>query len=133
MNKRTHMLGAVIFAILGYAVWHFLRRLFFIPPDPSLLSALSSILSMEVKLFFIMILSSIFGGSLPDILDPPFSRHHRAFAHSRILFYILIVIWMITLFTLLNDPSLIIWILYFFLLGYISHLALDSRTPAGLQ
>ncbi len=133
MKKRTHMIAAVTFAVLGYFIWHFLRRTFYIPPDPSLHSTLTSILSMEVKLFLVMIFSSLFGGSLPDILDPPFSKRHRDFAHSKILFYILIVIWAITLFTLLNDPNLITWILYFFLLGYISHLVLDSFTPAGLQ
>ncbi|MEF8874827.1 MAG: hypothetical protein V5A88_09210 [Candidatus Thermoplasmatota archaeon] len=127
------MVGAVIFAFLGYFIWHFLHRTFFIPPEPSFRSTLTSILSMEVMLFFIMIFSSIFGGSLPDILDPPFTSHHRAFAHSRMLFYILIIIWIVTLFSLLTDSNLFIWILYFFLLGYISHLVLDSRTPAGLQ
>ena len=133
MKKKTHMLGAILFAIIGYFIWHFLRRVFYLPPDPSLHSTLTSILYMEVKLFLIMIFSSLFGGSLPDILDPPFSKRHRYFAHSKILFYVLIVIWIITSYILLNDPNLTIWILYFFLLGYISHLALDSFTPAGLQ
>jgi len=133
MRKKAHLIGAIFFAIIGYFIWHFLRRVFYLPPDPSLHSTLTSILSMEVKIFFIMIFSSLFGGSLPDILDPPLTKRHRYFAHSKILFYLLIVVWIITLFALLNDPDLIVWSLYFFLLGYISHLILDSFTPAGLR
>ncbi|MBS3816125.1 MAG: metal-dependent hydrolase [Candidatus Thermoplasmatota archaeon] len=127
------MIGAVFFAVLGYLIWHSLHVAFLLPPKPSISSTLTSFLSMEVKIFFVMISASLVGGSIPDILDPPFSRRHRAFAHSKVLLYLFIIIWTVSLFTLLTDPNLIIWFVYFFLLGYISHLALDSLTPAGLQ
>ena len=132
MRRRTHTLGALIFSVIGYSIWHFLRRVFFLPPDPSIISSLTAILSMEVKIFFMMIGSSILGGTLPDILDPPFTSRHRSFAHSKILLYLFISIWFASLFILLTSPTLLIWIVYFFILGYISHLILDSRTPAGL-
>ncbi|MFP3871392.1 MAG: hypothetical protein ACOC55_03340 [Candidatus Natronoplasma sp.] len=133
MKKRAHMIGAIIFAVLAYYMWHFLHRALFIPPDPSLHSTLTSILSMEVFLFFIMIFSSMFGGTLPDILDPPFTSHHRAFAHSKALLLVFTLAWLIALYVLLVGRSTMIWGLYFFLSGYISHLLMDSRTPAGLQ
>lgn len=133
MRRKTHTIGALIFGVLGYFIWHLIRRVFFLPPDPSLTSTLTSIFSMEVRIFFVMISSSFLGGVLPDILDPPFSHRHRFLAHSKILFYLLLIMSIVSLFILLTDPNLIIWIIYFFLLGYISHLALDSLTPAGLQ
>ncbi|MFP4006311.1 MAG: metal-dependent hydrolase [Candidatus Hadarchaeia archaeon] len=80
-----------------------------------------------------MILSSLFGGTLPDILDPPFSSRHRFLAHSKLLLCIFLVMWIASLFVLLTDPNSWIWTIYFFLLGYISHLLLDSLTPAGLH
>ncbi|MBS3789733.1 MAG: hypothetical protein KGY66_02335 [Candidatus Thermoplasmatota archaeon] len=132
MRRNSHILGSIIFAILGYFVWHFLHMSLFLPPNPSFMSTLTSILSMEVSLFFIMIFASLFGGILPDKLDPPFTSRHRFFAHSKILLYVLLIIWIVSLYILLKDSSLLIWSLYFFLLGYISHLVLDSRTPAGL-
>ncbi len=133
MKKKAHMIGAVIFAVSGYYIWHFLHRAFFIPPDPSLRATLTSILSMEVLLFFIMILFSMIGGTLPDILDPPFTRRHRYLAHSKALLFLFTLAWSITLYFLLVDRSTVTWIIYFFLLGYISHLVLDSLTPAGLR
>jgi len=133
MRRKTHLIGALCFAILGYFIWHFIRRAFFLPPEPSVISTLTSIFSMEVSLFFVMVFSSFFGGTLPDILDPPFTSRHRFFAHSKLLLYILVIIWALTLFILLTDTNLWIWLVYFFLLGYISHLLLDSLTPAGLR
>ncbi len=133
MRRKSHLIGAILFAILGYFIWHFIRRAFFLPPDSSLVSTLTSIFSMEVRLFFLMVFSSFFGGTLPDILDPPFTSRHRFFAHSKVLLYVFMILWMFSLFRLLTDPSLWIWLVYFFLLGYISHLFLDSLTPAGLQ
>ncbi len=133
MRKKSHLIGALCFAILGYFIWHFIRRAFFLPPEPSLISTLTSIVSMEISLFFVMVLSSLFGGTLPDILDPPFTKRHRFFAHSKFLLYVLVIMWVISLFILLKDPNLSVWLVYFFLLGYISHLLLDSLTPAGLR
>ena len=133
MRRKTHLIGALCFAILGYFIWHFTRRAFFLPTEPSVISMLTSIFSMEVSLFFVMVFSSFFGGTLPDILDPPFTSRHRFFAHSKLLLYILVIIWAVTLFILLTNRNLWIWLVYFFLLGYISHLLLDSLTPAGLR
>lgn len=133
MRRRTHTIGALVFGILGHIIWHFLRTVFFLPSDPSLVQSLSSLFSMEVKIFLIMILSSLFGGTLPDILDPPFSSRHRFLAHSKLLLCIFLVMWIASLFVLLTDPNSWIWTIYFFLLGYISHLLLDSLTPAGLH
>ncbi len=132
MRRKTHLIGAFLFAVLGYFIWYSIRRAFLFPPGPSLISTLTSVLSMEVKLFFVMVFSSLFGGTLPDVLDPPFSKHHRFVAHSKILFYLLLITLFYSLYILLTDPSLLFWSIYFFILGYISHLVLDSRTAAGL-
>ncbi len=133
MRRKSHLIGALCFAVLGYFIWYFIRRAFFLPSDPSLISTLTSIFPMKISLFFVMVFSSSFGGTLPDILDPPFTSHHRFFAHSKVLLYILMILWAISLFMLLTDPNLWVWLVYFFLLGYISHLFLDSLTPAGLR
>jgi len=133
MRRKSHLIGAILFAILGYFTWHFIRKTLFLPSDASLISTLTSIFSMKVNLFFLMVFSSFFGGILPDILDPPITSRHRFFAHSKVLLYFLVMMWIISLFVLLTDPNLLIWTFYFFLLGYISHLLLDSLTPAGLR
>ena len=133
MRRKSHLIGALFFAVLGYFIWYFIRRAFFIPSNPSLISTLTSIFSMEVSLFFLMVFSSFFGGTLPDFLDPPFSSRHRFIAHSKVLLFILVTMCIISFVLLLTAPSPLLWFVYFFLLGYISHLFLDSLTPAGLR
>ncbi|MFP4050143.1 MAG: metal-dependent hydrolase [Thermoplasmata archaeon] len=80
-----------------------------------------------------MIGFSVLGGILPDILDPPFTKRHRRYAHSKILLIIFLTILLITVVLIfIKRGNIILWSLYYFLVGYISHLVLDSFTPGGL-
>lgn len=133
MKRKTHLIGAILFAFLGYFIWIYLQRAFISSSDPSIQTIINSISSMEISFFFIMIASSLLGGVLPDWLDPPLTRHHRFVAHSRILLYFLIIIWVVLLMLILIENSLPLFSIYFLVFGYISHLLLDSLTPAGLQ
>lgn len=133
MRRRAHTIGALIFGAIGYSIWHFLRSAFFLPVDPSVFSSFTAILNMDLKIFFIFIGSSFLGATLPDILDPPFSSRHRAFAHSKILLYLFMILWVLSLYIILTTQTLSMWSVYFFLSGYVSHLVLDSMTPAGLR
>lgn len=128
MRRTTHIFGGLFFGLIGYIILVTIR-----------LNELPSIgyltgLSDTFMLFKISLLVSfaVLGASLPDKLDPPFSSKHRRFAHSKILLLFLIVITLFTLYLLSTEENLGLWSLYYFLLGYISHLFLDSLTPAGL-
>ncbi len=133
MRKKLHLIGSVSFACISYFIWHFLDRFIILRSTPSLKNTIYSIFSIEISLFFIMILSSYIGGILPDILDPPFTKYHRYYAHSKIVLIVLIILWGFSLFILLIEENMIGWFIHFLLIGYISHLILDSFTPAGLQ
>ena len=72
----------------------------------------------------------LIGSILPDILEPAKDYTHRDYFHSerflKLLYKSLIPLVIIGLF--LNQ----ILYLFFLILGYISHLWLDSTTPMGL-
>ncbi len=122
MRKKSHVLGAVIFGVLAF----FLYRILTFRSLINLQGLIQILLSMRVYMFLSMVGSSILGGILPDILDPPFTRYHRSFAHSRTLFFLMLLFWFLSLLLLLKRPDLVSSILYFFLTGYMSHLILDG-------
>lgn len=130
MRRKAHIIGSIIFAVIGTILLNIvLNRTF----PKNIINLLKILLNMRAYIFLIMIMSSVFGGLIPDILDPPFTKRHRRYAHSKILFYIFIVILIVTSsLIIIKDNNLILWIIYYFLLGYISHLVLDSFTTAGL-
>ncbi len=122
MKKKAHLIGALFFGILALILYKILT-IGSLVSVPSLSEILQSI---RISMFFSMIIFSMFGGVLPDMLDPPFTRYHRSFAHSRTLFYILSIFWLVTLLLLLKNFNLVTSFLYFFLTGYLSHLILDA-------
>ncbi len=130
MKRNAHIAGSIIFALIGTI----LIKIFLKQSVPSnFTNLLKILLNMRVYIFLIMIGSSVFGGLIPDILDPPFTKKHRRYAHSKILFFIFVILLGITsILILIQNNNLILWTIYYFLLGYISHLILDSLTPAGL-
>lgn len=71
----------------------------------------------------IYLLGLIIGAMLPDIIEPPFSRYHRRFWHSKRLLtglpFILIAVFVISL---INER--VYW-LFFTLIGYELHLLGD--------
>lgn len=129
MDRNSHIAGAVLFAFLGTYLLKILQT-FTIPTSPEWLYLV--FFNMDILYLLLLFMASITGGVLPDILDPPFSSRHREIAHSKILLTIFLILFAITLALLLLNHRLVVWILYFFLLGYISHLFMDSFTPAGL-
>ncbi|MGM0509847.1 MAG: metal-dependent hydrolase [Thermoplasmatota archaeon] len=131
MNKKAHLFGGMVFFFLGILLIVCVRNLS-LPTADLVISFFEKSALIGSALGFAAV---IFGAVLPDILDPPFSRKHRRFAHSKVLFVIMLILYMVTLFSItyrsMND-ELGIWAIHFFLLGYLSHLILDSFTPAGL-
>ncbi|UOG31801.1 metal-dependent hydrolase [Leptospira noguchii] len=68
------------------------------------------------------------GGMIPDILEPADHPHHRQTAHS-VAFVVLLYILIMQ--TKKKYPSASIF-LDSLLVGYVSHLGLDSTTPMGI-
>ncbi len=128
MKRTAHMFGGLSFGFLGYLILVLVRTYEF--PSLQIFTDLLTPSMLFKTLLLLMFVS--FGALLPDKLDPPFSPRHRKFAHSKILLFLFIVLTLITLYLLSTDENLGLWSLYYFLLGYISHLVLDSFTPAGL-
>jgi len=130
MKRNAHIIGSILFAILGTIS---IKIVMSQSVPNNFLNLLKILLNMRVYIFLIMIGSSVFGGLIPDILDPPFTKRHRRYAHSKILFFIFIILIGITSILIsFQSNNLILWSIYYFLIGYISHLILDSFTPAGL-
>ena len=77
-----------------------------------------------------IIMGMLIGTLAPDIIEPATDYRHRHFFHSRkflkYLFQGLLVSFVLALFI----SSL--WWIFFFIVGYIIHLGLDSTTPMGL-
>ena len=130
MKRNAHITASIIFAIIGTIIINIILHGYL--PD-NIISIFNLFLNMRVYVFLIMIGSSVIGGIIPDILDPPFTKHHRRYAHSKILLLIFLKLSCITVVLIyLQRDNLILWSIYYFLIGYISHLILDSLTPAGL-
>ena len=80
------------------------------------------------------------GGVLPDLLDPPISPNHRGFAHSFSL-GILLGFGIEKVYNYITNVefnknevwvNIVLLIIMSLLIGYMSHLILDSLTPKGL-
>lgn len=130
MKRNTHIAASIIFAIFGNILINIILN--GTVPD-NITNFIYFFLNMRVYTFLIMIGFSVLGGILPDILDPPFTKRHRRYAHSKILLIIFLTILLITVVLIfIKRGNIILWSLYYFLVGYISHLVLDSFTPGGL-
>lgn len=76
--------------------------------------------------------AGIFGGLLPDLLEPALSPRHRGIAHSAVILLLLaIAVWYFTRKSEEEDalPKMMIASAG---MGYLSHLLADACTPAGL-
>jgi len=80
------------------------------------------------------ILGGVLGGVIPDYLDPPTSPNHRALAHSVSLGGGLIykIDYIFKFIDDLDIPCFIKCFLKSFIVGYLSHLVVDSRTTKSL-
>ncbi len=128
MRRNTHILFGLLFGIIGFVLLKVLRTMNL----PSLTGIIYSLLGSSFLTIILMLGGTVSGAILPDILDPPFSSRHRRFAHSRLLFMILLILWCISLLAILKRTHYGVLFLYYFLLGYISHLSIDATTPYGL-
>lgn len=85
-------------------------------------------ISAAVALFCVPV--ALIGARMPDILDPPTGRKHRARAHSKErlnkYFTITVIVFPVSLILPFAVPVMA------YLIGYISHLVADSTTPSGL-
>lgn len=108
MNTQQHFGFALILVIISYFVLDFLN--------------LTNYLRYTITLFI--------GAVIPDWIEPALDYKHRKYFHSRRMLKNL---------CFLLIPSFILgsffsWFFYLFsfVVGYISHLLLDSRTTMGL-
>jgi len=148
MNKDGHLQGAIYFGLLGFFLWFILYSVVFlistdIDSNHILVLVESRPLDMLIGSALMFPVTKI-SSALPDIIDPPGGRH-RGIGHSRVLLAVLWVIFLVSLYDLVLHPqetSLVLdlsllrivspWLVYFFSLGYISHLIYDAFTPVGL-
>ena len=110
-GRRTHMLAGATAGVVVYGVAkHFKKEEW----------TLGGVL--------IALVWGILGGMLPDVLEPAINSHHRQFFHS--LLVAGIAYWgRDKLYQMLNLTSEQIEACNFLLVGYASHLVLDSTTP----
>ena len=119
-NRKKHMeIGFIIAVILflGYLFFRH-RKAGKLESDDYLTALLGSVTC---------ILTSV----IPDILEPPYSPHHRAFFHSK-TFSILISGLTASESTKKNDNHEMIFLMTAALSGFLCHILLDSATPKGL-
>lgn len=91
---------------------------------------------IDVNFIFIpiILLLTIIGSILPDVIEPPRNKFHRKFFHSIFLLMIIFVFIIMTYKKLISgnfdNPILVC---YFFIgCGYVSHLLMDVITRNGL-
>lgn len=92
---------------------------------------------IDVNIIFIpiILLLTIIGSILPDVIEPPRNKFHRKFFHSVLLLVIILVFLIMTYKELIisgnfDNPILVC---YFFIgCGYASHLLMDAITRRGL-
>lgn len=77
-------------------------------------------------------LISVWGATLPDLLDPPGSPFHRSIGHNIVSFILFILLFLISL----GLSILFNWWLFIIITSFaaavLSHLVLDMTTPMGL-
>jgi len=122
MSRRlTHIIGGLVFGlpIVGIVYYFF----------SSEFSKISLILVLLYS-FFTIFLGSLF----PDIIERPNNPDHRNFFHSWAIFSLIFIAIFVLCFVVIPrfDHLLYIYAIFGFLLGYFSHLLLDSTTKKSL-
>lgn len=112
-NSENHIIGGCGLALLGYLVD---RHRSGQPADPGEMLGVG--------------ISGALGGIAPDILEPATNPRHRKTAHSGGALVTALKTYSCTGTTSLNESQRTV--LKAFVLGYVSHLVLDSDTPAGI-
>ncbi len=116
VRKKTHkLIGVLVFFTIMYDL------------------ALKGI-TLDLLILPILLLLTIYGSVLPDILEPSRNQHHRRFFHSMLLLTILIV-FMAKGYTDIitgNIDNVNTIAIFFICSGYASHLLADFLTYKGL-
>ena len=92
---------------------------------------------IDVNFIFIpiILLLTIIGSILPDVIEPSKNKFHRKFFHSVLLLMIIFVFIIMTYKKLIisgNFDNPILACYFFIGCGYVSHLVMDSITRNGL-
>lgn len=76
----------------------------------------------------------LFGSLFPDLIERPINADHRKFLHSWFMFAVTFILSFVTGFVLipLYDHLFFVYPLFGFMLGYFTHLLLDSTTKRSL-
>lgn len=113
-NRKTHVIIGGISGGGGYLILNDLKQE-----------------EINLRDMVVTSLGGMIGGMLPDYLDPPTNPNHRALAHSILVgggFNVAVFEWINSL----DLHPTLKWFLKGLILGYLSHLILDSTTPRGL-
>lgn len=82
----------------------------------------------------LMLILTVYGSILPDILEPSRNQHHRRFFHS-LLVLMLVIVFVAKFYidiTSGNIDNVIVMFMFFMCSGYASHLLADLLTYKGL-
>jgi len=116
VSRKTHKrIAIIIFVVLAYNIY-------------------SKGVSLDFKLLPVYFLLLIFGARLPDLIEPARNQHHRRFFHSFFLLAVLSIS-IYKVYTNVLSGSLdntLTASLFFFNVGYASHLLFDFLTYKGL-
>jgi len=151
MNKSEHLTTAIYLGISAFLLWLIsYSYLYFSSVGASyrgfedliyVRDALASRTYDVVVGLILMFPATKIGAKFPDMMEPAGGRH-RKFWHSILVLIFLIALFLTTLYVLIFEPfyitgpllweETILWSIYLFTLGYISHLICDMFTTQRL-
>ncbi len=121
-RRLTHIVGGFVLSIplVGVSYWGFSEDFDYLQ--------LTLILAISVVCAFV-------GSILPDVIERPTNPDHRKFFHSWFMLSAFFIASFVTCFVLipLYDTKIYVYLIFAFLLGYLSHLLLDATTKKGLK
>ncbi|MHA1198750.1 MAG: metal-dependent hydrolase [Candidatus Heimdallarchaeaceae archaeon] len=121
-RRLTHIVGGLILSLplVGVSYWGFSEDFDYLQ--------LILVLSLSVVCAFV-------GSILPDLIERPTSPNHRKFFHSWFMLSVFFIASFVMCFVLvpLYDTKVFVYLIFAFLLGYLSHLLLDATTKKGLK
>jgi len=123
MSRRlTHIAGGLVFSLplVGLVYYFFANEFTYIK--------LTGILAVSFLFVFA-------GSILPDIIERPKNPDHRRFFHSWFMLSIVFIATFLVCFLVIPryEQEYVVYPAFGLLLGYLSHLLLDSTTKSSLQ
>lgn len=114
-NRSHRQIGILVFFIIVYDL-------------------VSKGISVNFVFIPLMLILTVYGSILPDILEPSRNQHHRRFFHS-LLILMLVIVFIAKVYidiTSGNIDNVIVMFMFFMCSGYASHLIADFLTYKGL-